>query len=312
MAVVGGNKKEQLLVGGHLTLLEESNGHHALSKEINESTVFQCYLHSNQAHYTSARVNTWKNILKEMNSLPFKSNTPRLVHASYPTVPWSEKEGTLEKSIEDIRYCSRIANMLNIQFLNMHFSKELHLAPNFRKIVAQLFDALEPPCTLLFENVGNVPSTTMRLAFEKDNLVSPILKLRETVKVMSEVAKEWEKTNGRLPNWGICIDTAHCFVTGQVLTTSENVKKFTDVADELPVKAIHLNGSKYGLYSGKDVHAETMSLSDQIWGKDASGLKSLLEWARNKRIPLILERSSLESYSYNAEITALRALIGEK
>ena len=143
---------KSLHIGGHIPI-SSSGDIPSLLPGITNDTTFQCFLHSRQAHYTEARVNKWK-----LSKIHFAGDTPRMVHASYVTFPWSVKQDTRQKSILDIRYTSEAANLLNIQYLNVHLSKELYLVPEFEKSIADCLVALAPPCTLLFENVGNLPA----------------------------------------------------------------------------------------------------------------------------------------------------------
>lgn len=301
-------KAKRLLIGGHITLTLESSGSVKLVEGVSDETVFQCFLHNRQAHYTEARLNTWKSHLPLLGSSSgplFKSGTPRIVHASYVTVPWSKKEGTSEKSILDIRYASRAATLVGIQYLNVHLSKEMFLMDGFVQLISAMFAELDAECTLLFELSGNLPSTAKRLEFEKMGLKTPMQRLRRTGEVIGKLAGD--------KKWGLCLDTAHAFVTGQKLSSTENVKAL--IADASDVKAIHLNGSLSKYNSGRDLHAPTRSEKDMIWGVESSGLKELLLWAREKQIPIILERGSEEGLltvkQYEKEIASLRKLIGE-
>jgi deoxyribonuclease-4 len=284
-------EEKKLLIGGHIAFSTDTKG-------VGEDDVFQCFMHNRQAHYTSARVNSWKS-----SAIRFSSTTPRMVHASYVTVPWSTKPGTGEKSIDDIRYTMQAANIIGIQYLNVHLSKELHLVSGFEGIIQKCLTAATPPCTLLFENVGNLPATSIRLALEGQGLKTPIQKLKQTGQVIEKIATPMKV------KWGFTFDTAHGFVTGQRLTTEADAKAFIADAEGVPILALHLNGSLSTFNSGKDLHARTMAPDDQIRGKDHSGLKTLLAWAKSKGIFMILERPNAPTVAdHKKEIEALTLL----
>jgi len=173
--------------------------------------------------------------------------------------------------------------------------------PVFPERFVECMKAIEPPCTLLFECIGTRPNTPPEGA-------TPIEWIRSTSKLMEKL---WPlATTSR---WGLCIDTAHLFAIGQPLTTKAEaeavIKAITDA--NMPVRALHLNGSRSEFNSGVDLHAAIGSPLDNIWGKDTSGVKRILEWAMERRLAVILERPKFNKPShYLGEETMLKKLIG--
>ena len=89
---------------------------------------------------------------------------------------------------------------------------------------------------------------------------------------------------------GFCVDTAHAFGSGLYnLSKCEEVKKmFEDIdASKGRVELIHLNDSAVPFNSKKDRHESLKS--GFIWGKDDSSLRLLLEMAKIREIPCVLE-----------------------
>jgi apurinic endonuclease APN1 len=88
---------------------------------------------------------------------------------------------------------------------------------------------------------------------------------------------------------GYCIDTAHIFASGYNIKTKESFEEFISLWDKHinEITLFHLNDSKVGLGCCRDLHEEIGS--GLIFTEDKSGLKSLLEFAKNKNIPVIIE-----------------------
>lgn len=90
---------------------------------------------------------------------------------------------------------------------------------------------------------------------------------------------------------GYCIDTAHIFASGYNIKTKESFEDFMSLWDHnIGIKELtlfHLNDSKVGLGCCRDLHEQIGS--GLIFTEDKSGLKSLLEFAKNNSIPIIIE-----------------------
>jgi deoxyribonuclease-4 len=282
--------KALLHIGGHVKLDESS---------ISQADTFQCFLHNNRAHFTPIMVDKWIESGIKFNP---EEGGKRVAHASYVTYPWSIEETTWHRSIQDVKIISQCANVLGIHFENVHFPRNLHLDQYFAKRFPECMSVLEPPCILVLENIGIKPNVEAGLG-------PPVEWIKQAASMMRKL---WPMgKDGK--QWGICLDTAHLFATGQPITTEAEMNALTGALDEadVPVKLFHLNGSKSIFNSGIARHADTGSIFDNIWGKDRSGLKRLLEWAMKKRVPLILERPSFNKPpQYASEIARLKKLVG--
>lgn len=113
----------------------------------------------------------------------------------------------------------------------------------------------------------------------------------QLVKIREKVCEKNKK------NIAFCIDTAHVFGAGLYnLSKVEEVKKmFKDIDKCGCVELIHLNDSVVPFRSKKDRHA--LLRTGYIWGEDDTSLKLLLEEARVRKIPCILETSPSDMYS---------------
>ena len=104
--------------------------------------------------------------------------------------------------------------------------------------------------------------------------------------------------------FGLCIDTAHIWTSGNDISTYDGAKRwFTELMDAPYIPhdkiIIHLNDSERELGHGPDKHAALTK--GKIWEKyqtrgqlKTSGLFFIMEFAKKYNIPLILERRNKE------------------
>jgi endonuclease IV len=301
-----------------LTGLQELiGGHVKLEQTTPKDRVFQCFLTNSHGHFAESRVTAWTEsgirfgragdqsgqLDKSGRDKEGGERIKRIVHASYVTFPWTLVKETHDASIKDIHFASRCANILGMWGLNLHLPKEYHLSAKFEEHVAECFNACEAPCFLLFEIVGS----STRYVSEGKLPSLPIQRMKVCQEVIERVASRMHREN----SWGFCFDTAHAFVQGQPLTTADDVERFLADAKGVRISAIHLNGSKYPFRSGRDQHATLMTAFDFIWGNDSSGLKLLLKWIIENRLPTILERAGPLDH-YDGEMQQLLELITKK
>jgi apurinic endonuclease APN1 len=88
---------------------------------------------------------------------------------------------------------------------------------------------------------------------------------------------------------GYCIDTAHVFASGYDIKTKESFEDFISLWDTHvnEITLFHLNDSKVGLGCCRDLHEQIGN--GLIYSDNKDGLKSLLEFAQNNDIPIIIE-----------------------
>lgn len=280
------------LVGGHIRL----------DADIHPDIMFQCFLTNNHGHFAESRIESWTE-----SGIRFTGGPRRIVHASYVTYPWSSEEETHSKSIADIGYASRCANIVGLWGLNVHLPKEYHLSVDFERRIEETLLACEKPCKLLFEITG---SSTSYVSLGKLPTL-PIDRMRACQSVIERVAKRVSRED----DWGFCFDTAHAFVQGQPLSTSEDISGLINGAREVRISAVHLNGSRHPFKSGRDQHSVIGSVSDFIWGttcppesdgKGCSGLGPLLRWIVDNDVPTVLERPGMSAPSdYEPELSRL-------
>jgi len=96
----------------------------------------------------------------------------------------------------------------------------------------------------------------------------------------------------KIKNVGFCVDTAHIWGEGEYdLRSIDEIKRmFNEFDNEIGIDnltLIHLNDSLVPYGSKKDRHA--VLGTGYIWGNDISSLLYLLDYCKEKKIPMILE-----------------------
>jgi len=96
----------------------------------------------------------------------------------------------------------------------------------------------------------------------------------------------------KIKNVGFCVDTAHIWGEGEYdLRSIDEIKRmFNEFDNEIGIDnltLIHLNDSLVPYGSKKDRHA--VLGTGYIWGNDITSLLYLLDYCKEKKIPMILE-----------------------
>lgn len=90
---------------------------------------------------------------------------------------------------------------------------------------------------------------------------------------------------------GYCIDTAHIFASGYNIKNKDNFEEFMSLWDHHigidEITLFHLNDSKVDLGCCRDLHEQIGG--GLIFSNEKSGLKALLDFSKDKNIPVIIE-----------------------
>jgi endonuclease IV len=117
----------------------------------------------------------------------------------------------------------------------------------------------------------------------------------ETPEKLNKLTKALKDINPKV--WGLCIDTAHVYGSGDDISSSVKQNKwFADLSKETTqkIRQYHLNGTESDFGSGKDKHAIAFAADDNIYHKykkepEKSGLYSVIKFCIAKNIPVIME-----------------------
>lgn len=100
-------------------------------------------------------------------------------------------------------------------------------------------------------------------------------------------------------NVGICIDTAHIFVSGYDISTREGIKSYLDRFNSLigwkHITNFHINDSRWGVGTRKDEHRGIGAGMIYHGKKGHESLEYLTRFCKTRRIPMILETHSAGS-----------------
>ena len=112
-------------------------------------------------------------------------------------------------------------------------------------------------------------------------------------------------------SWGICLDTVHLWASGVNMTTKGNVRDMLDRMGSIlrrKIKLIHFNGALSTFGSPHDIHAIAMSRDDLIWGKDSSGARYLMRYAKKNGISMICEINRGDMSDFNMLLDVFASL----
>ncbi len=196
-----------------------------------------------------------------------------IAHSAYCNLPWDDKKIAI-KSIKDEAKMGLICGFKGTVVHTGRVSAE--------KIIKALPKIITDGFTIYLEPTA--------MSEKKALYASP----KALLDLFDEIDTKCSKEVAR--NVGLCIDTAHMWLSGVDLQTVKAASTFFKAFKGFKHKImIHLNGAAYAKGSGKDTHAPLMF--DKIWGgmKYAdSGLSYIIKFAKFNQIPMILERPALD------------------
>lgn len=132
---------------------------------------------------------------------------------------------------------------------------------------------------------------------------------------IQDFSKIWNKfTIKEKKHLGICLDTAHIFLSGYQIHTKEGLAKFSEDFQKKigfnHVILLHLNDAKFECGSHRNVHTNLMNgyLFNDNKGGSFESLITILDLAKKYKIDLILETGG----DYNKEIKLIKSIIDGK
>ena len=192
-------------------------------------------------------------------------------HMPYlPNLATPKDEG-FEKSVKtlvgEVERCAQ----LGIPYLVTHLGS--HLGTGEEAGIKRLVEGL----TKAGKTKNDVMILLENTAGQKNSVGSDFKQLGEIFKQLKPAKK-----------FGVCLDTCHAFVAGYDLKTEENVKKtFAEFDKHVGIdhlKILHLNDARGELGCNLDRHYHL-----GLGGIGEKGIKSVIKFANNKKIPIILE-----------------------
>jgi deoxyribonuclease-4 len=232
---------------------------------------------------------------QEIHDWVLENNIALIIHGSYLDTPWRLSSSKNSTAIQNIKLELDIAKNIAARGVVVHLSNAVtdddgEISGNFAKILSSILGDSGPPFLYLEVHCSKDSKRTFETPRRLGQLYSAVVSAGY---------------HGRV---GLCIDTAHLHACGMTLDSRVAAKAWFDQLERELADAVgqsnehtaqvsgcvsgvpiclHLNDSASIAGSGKDKHA---LFGSQIWGRDDSGLRYILEWARKHSIPTILER----------------------
>ena len=204
---------------------------------------------------------------------------PIVIHNSYLVNLASLDKELHKKSMENMAKEFETAEVLGIDYINIHPGSNRDVKIGLRRIVESL-NIIETKAYLLLEN------TVSGIGSEFENLRYIIKNI--TIKC------------------GVTLDTCHAYAAGyDIVSTLDNVlNEFDSIIGLEKLKLIHLNDSKFELGSKRDRH-EHIGL-----GKiGIEGFRNFINHPKLRDIPKILETPADERRGFKENIKVVKSLV---
>lgn len=206
------------------------------------------------------------------------SNIKMVLHAAYVAVPWSGDLKVISHIFTELIKCAKFGFVGTI----------IHL-PN------KPLSEIKPILKILSEEDKSAEGA--KLFLETPPLIKPIY---ATPQQLGELYKELMQLN---PNrFGICIDTAHIWISGIDISSYDKMQAYLDEIVEVGIDPknvmFHLNDSIRNMNEGPDTHSKLAE--GRIWGNYSkrnlkeSGIAALVNFARKHNNIVIIERNKYE------------------
>jgi deoxyribonuclease-4 len=297
----------KLILGCHTSIQPSVLQGIQWANSINANAV-QIFLGSNQSSSLKSKTKLTPDDITTIKQHIHHTKTTLIIHSIYllnfcKAPPTS---GRVKYMHENIQYDLQLGHQIGAKCVVLHLGFKLDIDPTIA--ISNLIKNIN-------YIINHMPKGGIKLALE-----TSAGKGSEMGYTLEELTTIWNgiKHHGH-QKVGICIDTAHIFVTGYDISTPTGIKKYlAEFNHKIGIKnitLIHLNDSRYPTASRKDEHR---GIGHGLIYNSSNGklaLKYLLKTAKQHHIPIILETHSAGSpdhptqHGYPYEIEYLRNLI---
>lgn len=237
-------------------------------------------------------------ILKEEEGMELKQfiNKSKMIiiaHSSYVAFLWNKDKEKANIYLTFVLKELAVCKEFNISGLVIHLPKEGILKQKYiQKIMLKLINAIA------MINAASTDGASPIIYLETPAII-PMYANYNTADKLSRLFHIIHKLGGS-HLFGLCIDTAHIWTSGNDISTYDGAKRwFTELMDAPFIPhdniIIHLNDSERELGHGPDKHASLTK--GRIWENyqtrgqlKTSGLFFIMKFAKKYNIPIILER----------------------
>jgi deoxyribonuclease-4 len=296
----------KLIIGCHASIQPSVLDGIKWGNSINANAI-QIFLGSNQSASLKTKTKLTPEDITNIKKYLQQTKTTLIIHSIYllnfcKAPPTS---GRVKYMHENIQHDLHIGHQINAKCVVLHLGFKLDLDPttamhNLTQNINHIITHMPPKIQLVLETSAGKGSE-MGYTLDELTTIWNAIKHHGTHKI------------------GICIDTAHIFVSGYNISNPTDCKKYlAEFNQKIGIRniaLIHLNDSRYPTGSRKDEHRGIGHglIFNTPTGKQA--LKYLLKTAMQHQIPIILETHSAGSpdqhlqHGYPYEIEYLRKLI---
>lgn len=237
--------------------------------------VFQIFVMNSRCGYKST---VDEDDVATLRSMIARDECRMFAHSSYVNVPWGHDWSRAISNIEkEMMTCAAIG----IEGLVVHLTAAAANEDEFMRSATRLLEI----------NHGVTMYLEINPARSGPNTFESVKKLGRVVEWIAALGLHHGKAK-----IGLCVDTAHLWSCGVDVGDKVVANKWIRGVDKLVVQhslpmLLHLNDSNVELGAGIDRHASLRH--GEIWDGEIEedSLHSFLKWARDRKIPVMLERS---------------------
>ena len=228
-------------------------------------------------------INQIKSYLKECDIKLFVHS---ILTLNYCRDPYSKRnEWGLDNLIYDMNLCYKIGGDGVVLHLGPHKTEKINISYN--EGIINFINSLK----IVLDKTKKIPIILETPVNRKNIICGTIEKLAD---LYNNIPQNYIK------RVKICIDTQHIFASGYNIRSEIEIKNYLDNFKKLigikNLALIHLNDSKKEFNSKINRHA-SIGEGFIFQNKDSSSLKYLIQFARVKKIPLLME-TEYKNYKY--------------
>ena len=314
-------KKGNIHVGSHTSIVPSILTGLQYIKEIGGNSA-QIFLGSNSSASLKLKTKLTPTDITEIKKYVKQNKVQLIVHsiyllnfAFYP--PFS---GRNKYAHENLQHDLKYAALLGAKCVVLHFGFRSKKMPSGEKVTLDLQTSLNIMATNVNYILSKAPKN-IRLALETSAGYGS-----QVGSSLSDIKYVWDKIYDKYKKKqiGICIDTAHIFVSGYDISNVNGMRDYLEEFDKLIgikyITNLHINDSRYELGSKHDEHRGLQHGKIFSTGEGLEALKYLIKFCTTHKIPMILEthgaaakdkapsKNSPDS-TYTEEIQLIKSLV---
>ena len=278
--------KSKLIIGCHVSISPDILSGIQWGESINANAV-QIFLGSNRSASLKTKSKPTPEEITAIRKYISTSGIILIIHSIYLLnfCIAGPHSGRVKYMHENLQYDLHLGAKLGAKCVVLHlgFKKDLDSTTAIRNLtdnINKILDDKPPGIQLSIETSAGTGS-----------------QVGYTLEELGQIWKAIRHNGSR--NVGICIDTAHIFVSGYDISTLEGIKSYLNRFNNLIgwkyITNFHINDSRWGVGTRKDEHRGIGSGMIYHGKKGHESLEYLTRFCKTRRIPMILETHSAGS-----------------